>query len=112
MRTTFAAFDCLTCGACCTNPDENRRERFVDYVEVADDSPLLSREDLRKRYVVFNADDVPHMRLDPAHRCVALRGRLGEHVRCAIYPMRPTGCRRVTLGDDRCLQYRRERGLG
>ena len=103
--------DCLTCGACCTNPDENRSEGFLDYVEVPPDSPLLRRNDLAKRYLRFNDEGVPHMRLDPAHRCVALRGRLGESVKCAIYPMRPNGCRQVSLGSARCLQYRKERGL-
>ena len=29
-------FDCQTCGACCCNPDENRAERYVDYVEVTE----------------------------------------------------------------------------
>jgi Fe-S-cluster containining protein len=80
-------------------------------VEVPTDSPLLRRNDLSKRYVRFNDAGVPHMRLDPAQRCVALRGRLGEAVKCVIYPMRPSGCRQVSLGSTRCLQYRQERGL-
>jgi Fe-S-cluster containining protein len=83
----------------------------LDYVEVAQDSPLLRRNDLAKRYMRLNHAGVPRMRLDPAHRCVALRGRLGESVKCAIYSMRPSGCRQVTLGSARCLQYRQERGL-
>jgi Fe-S-cluster containining protein len=28
------AFDCQRCGACCANSAPNRREKFVDYVEV------------------------------------------------------------------------------
>lgn len=104
-------YDCQACGACCTNPDENRRERFVDYVEVAPASPLLADPDRRKRYVVFNADGRPHLRLDPSGRCAALRGPLGARVRCAIYADRPRGCRLVEPGSVRCLQARRERGL-
>jgi uncharacterized protein len=103
--------DCLTCGACCTSPDENRREGFVDYVEVAAGSELLRRDDHRKRFVVFNAQGMPHMRMDAAHRCAALNGRLGVRVRCVVYAYRPRACRLVQPGDRRCVQYRRERGM-
>ncbi len=104
-------YDCQACGACCTNPDENRRERFVDYVEVAPDSRLLAAPDRRKRYVAFNAAGQPHLRLDPSGRCAALLGRLGARVRCAVYADRPRGCRLVEAGGARCLQARRERGI-
>jgi Fe-S-cluster containining protein len=103
--------DCQSCGACCANPDENRREGFVDYVEVARDGRLLADPDRRKRYVVFNAEGVPHLRLDPSGRCAALVGRLGARVRCAVYADRPRGCRLVEPGGARCLQARRERGV-
>lgn len=109
-RQRFIGLDCQTCGACCTNPDENRREGFVDYVEVETDGPLLKRPDRARRYVVHNADGVPHLRLEQ-HRCAALRGTLGRNVHCVIYAHRPLGCRRIDVGGDRCLQYRRERGI-
>jgi hypothetical protein len=32
------------------------------------DRELLGRDDLRKRFVVFNAEGMPHMRMDAAHR--------------------------------------------
>lgn len=100
-------YDCERCGACCTNPNENRAEGFVAYVDVAKDSPL--RKD--KRLVVINEDGGAHMRLDPAGRCVALRGRLGERVTCVVYKDRPRGCRLVEAGSERCILARRERGL-
>lgn len=106
------AYDCQACGACCCNPDENRAEGYPWYVEVQADSRLLQREELRKRYVVRDSEGVPHLRLDPSGRCVALRGRLGQYVSCAIYADRPRGCRLVEPGTPRCLQARRERGLG
>ncbi|HEU4406303.1 MAG TPA: YkgJ family cysteine cluster protein [Polyangiaceae bacterium] len=105
-------YDCQACGACCANPDENRRERFVDYVEVAPGSRLVADADLRKRYVVVNAEGAAHLRLDPSGRCAALVGRLGARVRCAVYADRPRGCRLVEPGSARCLQARRERGVG
>lgn len=106
-----APLDCQACGACCTNPDENRAEGFTSYVEVPASSPLLARDDRRKRYVVRDADGVPHLRLDPSGRCAALLGPLGRRVRCAIYADRPRGCRLVEAGSPRCLQARRERGI-
>jgi len=38
-------------------------------------------------------------------------GRIGRFVTCAIYGLRPRGCRLIEPGDERCLQYRRERGI-
>ncbi|MCC6647415.1 MAG: YkgJ family cysteine cluster protein [Polyangiaceae bacterium] len=103
--------DCQRCGACCTNPEENRREGFRSYVEVPRGEAILRRPDLVKRYTIADADGVVHLRLDPSERCAALRGRLGERVSCAIYAHRPRGCRLVEAGSPRCLVARRERGL-
>ena len=103
--------DCRTCGACCANPDENRAEGVVDWVEVADGEPLLDDARAASRLIVVHADGVRHLRLDPGARCLALRGRIGRRVSCTIYALRPSGCRRVEPGDARCLQYRRERGV-
>ncbi len=55
---------------------------------------------------------VPHLRLEPGGRCQALRGRLGKKVWCEIYPLRPSGCRRVVAGSEECLRARREREIG
>ena len=104
-------FDCTTCGACCVNPDENRAEGFRWYVEVGAREPLLGKADVVKRHVVRDGDGVAHLRLEPSGRCSALRGGLGDRVRCAIYALRPRGCRLVDAGGARCLQYRRERGI-
>ena len=103
--------DCLTCGACCYNPDENRREDFADWVPLEPRDALLRRTRLARRLVVYNDANVPHLRLDGDQRCVALRGKLGVSVSCSIYDLRPRACRRVEAGSDRCLQYRRERAV-
>lgn len=105
------AYDCTTCGACCTNPDENRAEGFVYYVEVQPGCGLLDRRDLAKRHVVHDPEGVPHLRLDPSGRCSALVGKLGKRVHCSIYADRPRGCRLVEAGSDRCRLARRERGI-
>jgi Fe-S-cluster containining protein len=104
-------FDCRACGACCVNPDENRAEGVVDWVEVGPDEPLLRDARRAARLVVTNGAGVRHLRLDPDGRCLALRGRLGRRVECTIYACRPDGCRRVEPGGAHCRQYRRERGV-
>jgi Fe-S-cluster containining protein len=111
MARRSEPLDCTRCGACCTNPDENRAEGFVDYVEVLARDALLDEPELVRRLVVYNADGLAHLRLDATGRCLALRGRLGRRVRCTIYEHRPTGCRKVEPGSERCLAHRRERSL-
>jgi Fe-S-cluster containining protein len=104
-------FDCRRCGACCANPNENRAEGVVDWVFVDAHEPLLDDDRLARRFVVANAAGERHLRLDPGGRCLALRGRIGGRVSCDVYAVRPDGCRRVEPGDERCRQYRRERGV-
>lgn len=105
-------FDCVRCGACCVNSAENRAEAYPWYVEVDDRrSPLLRVADLRRRFTCADPSGRPHLRLDPAGRCLALGGRLGAEVACAVYEHRPAGCRRVTAGDADCRRARVEQGL-
>ena len=105
-------FDCQTCGACCCNTDENRAERYLDYVEVGPRAALQQRPDLIRRLTVLNRKGERHMKLKGRdQRCAALEGRLGERVFCTIYQLRPAGCRRVEPGSKECLRDRRERGI-
>lgn len=106
----MSSLDCTTCGACCCNPQENRDEGYGFYVKLLPADALLQDEKKVKRYVTFEGN-VPHMRLNEGDRCIALAGKLGKKVRCTIYDERPTTCRKFTAGSDRCLQYRRERGI-
>jgi Fe-S-cluster containining protein len=105
------SLDCRRCGACCVNTPENRAAGYVDYVEVEPDDRILTRGDLRRRYTV-ERDGAVHLRLAPDGRCLALGGRLGGRVRCAIYAQRPSPCRRVQPGSELCLGYRSAHGLG
>jgi Fe-S-cluster containining protein len=105
-------FDCMTCGACCCNPDENRAEGYAEYVEVDRASKLHRKPLLLQRYAARNDRGEHHLKLvGPEQRCAALLGSLGMRVSCAIYELRPRGCRQVEAGGARCLQYRRERGM-
>ena len=103
--------DCTRCGACCTNPDENRAEGYSAYVDVTDREALWRHQKLVQRYVTRDADGKAHLKLDAGQRCSALAGKLGKRVRCEIYALRPAPCRRVEAGSDDCHKARRERGI-
>ncbi len=46
-----------------------------------------------------------------APHCAALEGAVGQQVRCTIYELRPSPCREVQPGDDKCLRARQRHGL-
>lgn len=104
--------DCTRCGACCTNPEENRAEGYAAYVDVSERETLWRHQKLVQRYVTRDAEGRAHLKLDAGQRCSALSGKLGKKVRCEIYALRPAPCRRVTAGSEDCLKARRERGIG
>ena len=43
--------------------------------------------------------------------CGALEGRMGAEVRCSVYASRPSPCREVEPGDERCARARARYGL-
>lgn len=104
------ALDCTHCGACCFNPPDNVREGYSEYVEVGRGDALRQRPELLRRYT-HEKDGRVHMRLLADQRCIALSGGLGRRVRCTIYHVRPSPCRRVQAGSELCRRYRRDLGL-
>ena len=103
--------DCQSCGACCCNAAENKREGRADYVPVEPSAPLWSRSDLVRKLVVLGPSGAPHLRMTKDGRCQALLGAIGRKVSCGIYHHRPRACRTVQPGDGDCLRARREQGL-
>ena len=80
-------FDCQSCGACCCNTDENRAERYVDYVEVTARSALSRHPRLLHRLTVINDEGERHMKLRGRdQRCIALEGTLGTDVQAPRAP--------------------------
>jgi Fe-S-cluster containining protein len=104
------SLDCTRCGACCHNPPENVSEGFAEYIEVAARDELRRRPELMRRLTLEREGRV-HMRILADQRCIALAGGLGRKVRCTIYHVRPSPCRRVQAGSDLCRRYRRGLGL-
>jgi Fe-S-cluster containining protein len=47
----------------------------------------------------------------PAPYCRALEGVVGKRVSCTAYEQRPSPCREVEPGDDKCNQARARHGL-
>jgi Fe-S-cluster containining protein len=105
-------YDCVKCGACCCNPDQNREIDYREYVEVEKRDAIRKQSDLMKKLTFINKKGEVHMRLVGVNqRCCALTGRIGEEVSCSIYEHRPGVCRRVKPGDEWCIKVRIERGI-
>jgi uncharacterized protein len=47
----------------------------------------------------------------PSPRCLALQGAIGRQVACLVYAMRPSPCREVQPGDEKCNKARALHGL-
>jgi Fe-S-cluster containining protein len=47
----------------------------------------------------------------PAPRCHALEGEVGKSVTCGVYERRPSPCREVEPGDEKCNRARARHGL-
>lgn len=93
------------------NLPSNQEIGFDTWVEIRTEDAILGRADLAKKHVVYDAEGVPHLRMAPDGRCLALKGGLGKRVSCGIYHARPSPCRTVQAGDELCLRYREEHGL-
>jgi Fe-S-cluster containining protein len=93
-----AVFDCQSCGACCAYSRDWPRFSL-------EDDAALARIPAR-----FVDDAAGRMRCD-GDRCSALQGKLGEHVACQVYDVRPIVCRDCQPGDEECLVARAHHGL-
>lgn len=47
----------------------------------------------------------------PEPRCCALQGQVGHEVSCLVYSARPSPCRELQPGDEKCNQARARHGL-
>ncbi|OHC64920.1 MAG: hypothetical protein A2040_08600 [Rhodocyclales bacterium GWA2_65_19] len=101
---------CQSCGACCAT------FRVSFHIEEVDD---VSGGRVPAGLVESVAGQLACMRgtATAPRRCVALRGRIGEAVSCAIYEFRPDACREfaplaaVGRGDEACNEARRRHQL-
>ncbi|BCG89139.1 zinc/iron-chelating domain-containing protein [Mesorhizobium sp. 113-3-9] len=98
QRDTASAFDCQSCGACCSYSAEWPR------FSTEDDAQL---DRIPEKYV---AADLSGMRCEGV-RCSALSGEIGKATACGIYELRPDVCRACMPGDAECLMARAAHGM-
>jgi Fe-S-cluster containining protein len=93
-----AAFECRTCGACCSFSAE--WPRFS----------LESDADLERIPRAYVDGSRGRMRCN-GNRCAALVGEVGVSTACSIYEVRPDVCRACLPGDESCEIARRHFSL-
>lgn len=98
---------CLTCGACCAtfrvdfHPAELANGPFAWGKGVPIDMTIPLTPNLCRMLGTDLATP----------RCVALDGKIGQKVCCAIHPQRPSPCREFDTHHDACTLARRKHGL-
>lgn len=90
---------CQQCGACCAA----FRVSFY-WAETPDLADALVEQISPARACMRGTNQsAPH--------CNALAGRIGQSVACGVYAQRPSPCREVEAGDDKCVRARALHGL-
>ncbi len=100
--TNTANNPCLDCGACCAH----FRVSFYWSEAEAGGLPASLTEKINPFFACMAGTNNP-----AAPRCVALRGTIGEQVACTVYAQRPSACKEVEAGDDKCNRARGRYGL-
>ncbi|WP_119154590.1 YkgJ family cysteine cluster protein [Caldimonas tepidiphila] len=100
-RPAVPANPCLDCGACCAS------YRVSFYWAEADAAGLPEHltEQVNPWFGCMAGTQ------QPSPRCAALRGAIGGEVACSVYAMRPSPCRELEAGDEKCRRARARHGL-
>lgn len=105
MTVSAVTLDCRSCGACCAC-DQFMTIEVSDY----DRTPRQYTGFIPGIWTNEITGQKQHgLRLMRRHdaRCIALRGKVGQQVGCAIYDKRPAVCQRFEPGGEKCLAARR-----
>ncbi|MBI2394808.1 MAG: YkgJ family cysteine cluster protein [Deltaproteobacteria bacterium] len=97
--------DCVACGRCCHHGPST-----VQLLE--EDETRLGEERLVRLTVLMDRPPFFRFLRNDGARCVGLEGSTEGHHPCAIYEVRPEGCRIVEPGSPCCLEARRLGHLG
>lgn len=92
---------CQSCGACCAS----FRVSFYWTEATHLGLPEAAVEQATRHLACMAGTN------QPAPRCQGLEGRVGQHVACRWYALRPSPCREVQPGDQKCQQARALHGL-
>lgn len=92
---------CLSCGACCAT------YRVSLYWSEARDLGLEGTmiQKLNSWRICMAGTN------QPSPRCLALKGTIGKDVICTVYSKRPSPCRELRQGDEKCNKARARHGL-
>jgi len=103
MSTTNTEHNpCLDCGACCAH----FRVSFYWSEAATNGLPASLTEQISPFFACMAGTNNP-----AAPRCAALSGTVGEQVACTVYAQRPSACKEVEAGDDKCERARARYGL-
>jgi len=111
-QDTLGDHPCLTCGACCASFRVSFYWREAEPDEHQDAVPALYWEDTTPTYRAMKGTSTKHH-----PKCMALRGRIGDRVSCAIYTQRPSTCRAFEASyehgvhNEKCDRAREKHGL-
>ena len=95
---------CRSCGACC-----NAFRVSFHWSEASELSPYRVPENMIEQVTPHVACMAgTHAR---APRCAAHEGTVGRSSGCSIYEFRPSPCREVNPGDEKCLRARQLCGV-
>ena len=92
---------CLGCGACCA--------AFRVSFYWAEAETLGLRPDMTEQVNAQMSCMAGTNRSAP--HCLALQGEVGRQVSCSVYAQRPSPCREVQPGDEKCARARDRHGL-
>jgi uncharacterized protein len=92
---------CQQCGACCAH----FRVSFYWAEATQLELPDSCVEQLNAHLATMAGTN------RPVPRCCALEGEIGGQVTCRVYAARPSPCREVQPGDEKCNQARARHGL-
>ena len=93
---------CQQCGACCAS----FRVSFywTEALQSALADALIEQVNGHMACMAGTNDQPP--------RCRALQGEIGAEVTCTVYAQRPSPCRELQPGDEKCTRARARYGLG
>ncbi|HYD94170.1 MAG TPA: YkgJ family cysteine cluster protein [Noviherbaspirillum sp.] len=92
---------CLDCGACCAT----YRVSFYWAEAEVRSLPAHLTDKVNDWYSCMAGTG------RPSPRCVALQGSIGGAVACAVYDSRPSPCRELQPGEEKCNKARLRHGL-
>ena len=101
QQITNKSEPCLDCGACCASYRVSFYSAEADVNGIADSMVQA----LTPVYSCLSGTNQsrPH--------CQALVGEVGKVVKCSMYEQRPSPCRELQPGDDKCQKARAKHGL-